>query len=315
MTSANGQPVGNSRRPSAAFPCQAQGRSWGALPPRPGSRAATAARVFRLAILAAALAAPPALAAKSVHPATSQASANRDAARAGKPSASRAGSDRAVNCHAYRRGIAKTPRTARGPRLPDASMELLPAPRITHAFQMEPVTASPRATCLAAARRAEQIHGLPEGLMVAIALSESGLHAHAMNIAGRAHFPESRAEARALLASARGGTVMAGCVQVNARAHARGSDWPLDAGRSADWAGGMLRRWYTETGSWSEALARWHGGSPASTRRLLCRVRAKLDVTSPGSPVLADHGCARWMAARDRQNGEVLLRVAEMPAR
>jgi hypothetical protein len=195
-------------------------------------------------------------------------------------------------------------------------MELLPAPRVTHAFQMEPVQASPRAACLAAARRAERIHGLPEGLMVAIALSESGLHAHALSIAGRAYFPESPAEARALLAAAPGGSsVMAGCVQVNARVHARNSDWPLDADRSADWAGGLLRRWYSETGSWTTALARWHGGSLASTRRVLCRVRAKLDVTAPGSPVLADQGCAGSMAVRDRQNGAVLLSVAEMPAR
>jgi len=65
---------------------------------------------------------------------------------------------------------------------------------------VQPVQASPRAACLAAARRAERIHGLPHSLMVAIALSESGLHAHALNINGRAHFPESPAEARAMLA-------------------------------------------------------------------------------------------------------------------
>ncbi|MFC7474232.1 transglycosylase [Dankookia sp. GCM10030260] len=177
---------------------------------------------------------------------------------------------------------------------------------------MEPVQASPRAACLAAARRAEHIHGLPDGLMVAIALSESGLHAHALNIGGRALFPESPAEARALLAAARGGaSVMAGCVQVNAGVHARNSDWPLDAERAADWAGGLLHRWHSETGSWTAALARWHGGSPASTRRVLCRVRAKLEVTAPGSPVLADQGCAGSMAARDRQNGATLLNVAE----
>ncbi|MCB4825545.1 transglycosylase [Roseicella aerolata] len=149
---------------------------------------------------------------------------------------------------------------------------------------MEPVTPSPRTACLAAARRAERIHGLPDGLLVAIALSESGLHAHALNIGGRAHFPDSAARARALLASApRGASIMAGCVQVNARVHARGTDWPLDAERSADWAGGLLHRWYAETGSWTQALARWHGGSPASARRVLCRVRAKLDGSCPGA--------------------------------
>ncbi|WP_240046773.1 transglycosylase [Paracraurococcus ruber] len=200
-------------------------------------------------------------------------------------------------------------RVAGTPRLPDRPPELLPAPGYAPAFQLEPAPSSPRAACLRAARRAERIHGLPEGLLVAVALSESGLHAHALNIAGRSYFPDTAAEARALLARARG-SAMAGCVQVNAGVHARNADWPLDAERSADWAGGLLRRWQVETGSWTQALARWHGGSPASTRRVLCRVRAKLEVTSPGSPVLADAGCAGTMA-RERRNGEALLSVAE----
>ncbi len=311
MTSANGQPVGNPRRPSAAFPREPRG----ALPPGHGPRTATAVRVFSLALLAAALAAPPALAAKHAQPASGQASVKRDASRVGKPFVYRAKAKRYLARNTQRHGT-RAVRVTRAPRLPDAPMELLPAPRVIHAFQMEPVQTSPRAACLTAARRAERIHGLPDGLMVAIALSESGLHAHALNIGGRAYFPETPEEARALLAAAPGrSSVMAGCVQVNARVHARNSDWPLDAERSADWAGGMLHRWYSETGSWTTALARWHGGSPASTRRVLCRVRAKLEATAPGSPVLADQGCAGSVTARDRQNGAVLLNVAEMRVR
>lgn len=310
MTSANGQPVGNSRRPSAAFPRLARG----ALPQGPGPRAARAVRTFGLALLAAALAAPPALAAKSSPGTPSQASAKRDVVRSGKPGVQRAKAKRPAVRHAHR-GKTKASRVARVPRLPDAPQELLPAPRLTHAFQMEPAPVAPRGACLNAARRAERIHGLPDGLLVAIALSESGLHAHALNIGGRAHFPQTPGEARALLAGApRGSAVMAGCLQVNARVHARGSDWPLDAERSADWAGGLLRRWHVETGSWTKALARWHGGSPASTRRVLCRVRAKLEVTAPGSPVLSDARCASDMA-REMRNGAILLSVAEMPGR
>jgi hypothetical protein len=197
----------------------------------------------------------------------------------------------------------------RAPRLPDAPLELLP-PALA---ESEP-RVGPRAACLAAARRAEAVHGLPDGLLVAIALSESGLHAHALNIGGRAYFPEERAAARALLLGAASGrSVMAGCVQVNARVHARGADWPLDPVRSADWAGGLLRRWYTETGSWAEALRRWHGGSIASTRRVMCRVRAKLEVTAPGSGLLQDQGCSEGESARVRRSGVALLEVAEAP--
>lgn len=177
---------------------------------------------------------------------------------------------------------------------------------------------SPRAECLAAARRAEGAHGLPRGLLVAIALSESGLHAHALSIRGRAHYPQDRATARRLLlaATGSGAAVMAGCMQVNAGVHARGgADWPLDAARSADWAGGRLRRWHAETGSWTEAVRRWHGGSPAEAGRLACRVRARLEVVAPGSPLLRGHGCNGVEAARLRRNGEALLEVAEMPER
>ncbi|MCO6419526.1 transglycosylase [Siccirubricoccus sp. KC 17139] len=197
---------------------------------------------------------------------------------------------------------------ARAPRLPDAPQELLPA------ALPAPPARSPQAACLAAARRAEEVHGLPHGLLVAIALSESGLHAHALNIGGRSYFPRDFATARALmLGAAPGRSIMAGCVQVNARVHARGADWPLDPVRSADWAGGLIRRWYTETGSWAEALRRWHGGSAASTRRVMCRVRAKLEVTAPGSQVLPDAGCSPTEMARIRRSGEALLEVAEAP--
>lgn len=239
-----------------------------------------------------------------------------DASRGPGPAIHPTGSKRQAARNAQpHRGI-QAARAATAPRMPDAPMEMLPALRPTQAFGMEPAQASPRAACLAAAKRSERIHGLPDGLIVALALSESGLHAHALNIGGRAVFPETPAEARALLAAAPGGAaVMAGCVQVNAWVHARNSDWPLDADRSANWAGGLLRRWYNETGSWTTALARWHGGSPASTRRVLCRVRAKLDVTAPSSPVLADQGCAGSVALRDRQNGAVLLDMAEMHTR
>ncbi len=177
--------------------------------------------------------------------------------------------------------------------------------------------ASPRAACLAAARRAEEIHGLPPGFLVAVALSESGLHAHALNIAGRAHYPDDPATARAMLRNAYAArrSVMAGCVQVNAGVHARGKDWPLDPVRAADWAGAFLRHWYLETGSWTGALRRWHGGSPAGTRRLICRVRAKLEVTAPGSGLLDAAPCSQAEIARVRRSGASLLEVAEADER
>jgi hypothetical protein len=192
----------------------------------------------------------------------------------------------------------------------DAAQELIPA------AGPDVVAGSPRAACLQATQRAEQVHGLPPGLLTAVALAESGLHAYALSIGGRAHFPESEAAARALVdnASPRS-SIMAGCVQVNARVHARNAHWPLNPTMSADWAGGMMARWARETGSWSTALRRWHGGSPASTQRLVCRVKAKLEVTSPGSDVFHNFDCNGAQADRTRRTGAVHLATAQRHAR
>jgi hypothetical protein len=192
----------------------------------------------------------------------------------------------------------------------DAPQELVPV--FAADMPMAGAQTSPRAACLQATRRAEEVHGLPQGLLTAVALAESGLHAYALSIGGRPHFPETEAAARTLLASAPAQrSVMAGCVQVNARVHARNSDWPLNPDRSADWAGGMMARWARETGSWSTALRRWHGGSPASTQRLVCRVKAKMEVTSPGSDVFSDWSCNDGNADRTRRNGAVHLATAQ----
>ena len=194
----------------------------------------------------------------------------------------------------------------------DAPQELIPASSRDSVLASQ--SSSPRAACLQATQRAEQVHGLPPGLLTAIALAESGLHAYALSIGGRAHFPENEEAARALLADAGHRSIMAGCVQVNARVHARNSYWPLNPVTSADWAGGMMARWAAETGSWSTALRRWHGGSPASTHRLVCRVRAKLEVTSPGSRIFQDFTCDEALADRTRRNGAVQLATAQRQA-
>ena len=172
---------------------------------------------------------------------------------------------------------------------------------------------SPRAACLAAARAAEVNHALPEGLLTAIALSESGLHAYALNLRGRAYFPNSREEARRLLTAARG-RGMAGCFQINASVHAaRGEDWPLDPNLAADWTARYLVQHYDTYGDWGRAVLRWHGASPRRAgTQIICRVHSKLEVTAPGSTLFSDlcrPGAPRW--ARVRQNGQTHLEVAE----
>ncbi|MBW6399654.1 transglycosylase SLT domain-containing protein [Roseomonas sp. HJA6] len=181
--------------------------------------------------------------------------------------------------------------------------------------QAEPTVArddlSPRAACLDAAREAERAHNLPEGLLVGIALNESGLHAHALNIAGRAYYPDTRAEAARLVRNANS-RAMAGCFQINAAVHARGQDWPLDPYKAADWAANYLRQHYETYGDWSMAVVRWHGGSVGIRRQLVCRVRSKIDVVAPDSELFAERcrGTEAQMAAF-RRNGAALLELAE----
>ena len=174
-------------------------------------------------------------------------------------------------------------------------------------------TNSPRAACLVAARQAEINHALPEGLLTAIALNESGLHAYALNLRGRAYFPETREEAHRLLIAARG-RGMAGCFQINAAVHvARGEDWPLDPPQAADWAARYLAQHYETYGDWGRAVLRWHGASPRRAgTQIICRVHSKLEVTAPGSTLFADRcrtGAPQW--ARVRRNGAAHLEVAE----
>lgn len=192
----------------------------------------------------------------------------------------------------------------------DAPRELIPAQETG----LRGASRGPRAACLLATRRAEDIHGLPRGLLTAIALSESGLHAHALSIRGQPHYPADAEEARRLLRQSRG-SVMAGCMQVNARLHARGEDWPLDPFAAADWAGGVLARWARENnGSWSEALRRWHGAGPGQTRSLVCRIRAKLEVTNPGSDLFESARCSDAQARRLRNDAAAHLETAELQA-
>ncbi|MFH5923928.1 transglycosylase SLT domain-containing protein [Roseomonas xinghualingensis] len=173
---------------------------------------------------------------------------------------------------------------------------------------------SPRAACLDATRQAEQAHRIPEGLMVAIALAESGLHGYAMNIGGRPYYPDSMEEARRIYRNAgRGQYLMAGCVQVNARVHARNSDWPLDPWQAADWGASYLRQHYETYGNWVDAIRRWNGAMP-SGNALACRVQAKLQVTNPNSKVLDGVSCGNTAIARERRNGAALLEIAEAGA-
>ncbi len=273
---------------------------------------------LRAMLLAAALAGAPMLAMPQGAEASSRGAETRAQAQA-RTAQARPAQPRAARPAPRQAGRTQDARTSRhvrtpqrttprrthtaGLRLPDSPRELLPVV-IAPGTQGAMFQGSPRAACLEATRRAEQIHGLPPGLLTALALSESGLHAYALNIGGRAVVPASYEAAAALMrAAAPRRSVMAGCLQVNARVHARGDVWPLDARLAADWAGGLLARWAAEH-NWEEAMRRWHGASHRNLPRLLCRVRSKLDVVQPDSELFNDRACDEGRGARARRSGE-----------
>jgi hypothetical protein len=76
--------------------------------------------------------------------------------------------------------------------------------------------------------------------------------------------------------------------------------------------GAIMARWAAETGSWSEALRRWHGGSPASTQRLVCRVRAKMEVTNPDSTLFDNYSAATARSPSAR--AATARRISRRPA-
>ena len=144
------------------------------------------------------------------------------------------------------------------------------------------------ARCVAAARAAEAIADLPEGLLVAVAVVESALHPYAVGSERDARYAgspaQAKAAARAMAPTAR--SVSGGCFQVNIGVHARdGAAWVFDPAQSAAFAARLLATLHARHGDWAAALAAYNGASPGGSvgRAYACRVRAALEEVAPAS--------------------------------
>lgn len=183
--------------------------------------------------------------------------------------------------------------------------------------------------CIAAARTAEAVAGLPEGLLVAVAVVESALHPFAVGSARDARYPASPAQAtrdaRAMAQGAR--NVSGGCFQVNIRVHAKESPaWVFDPAASASFAAGLLDDLHDRHGTWAAALAGYSGAAPGSGtgRAYACRVRAALAEVAPASvaavrPGACAAGTTRAMRAKATSllalTGASEVELAEAPDR
>lgn len=172
------------------------------------------------------------------------------------------------------------------------------------------------ARCVAAARTAEAVTGLPEGLLVAVAVVESALHPFAVGSERDARYAGSPAQAvRAARAMAPGArSVSGGCFQVNILVHARRTPaWVFDPAESALFAARLLADLKLRHGDWAQALAAYNGAPPPSNvgRAYVCRVRAALAEIAPASLAAVRPGsCAAGTARAMRAKAATLLAIA-----
>ncbi|MEQ8966045.1 MAG: lytic transglycosylase domain-containing protein [Azospirillaceae bacterium] len=146
------------------------------------------------------------------------------------------------------------------------------------------------ADCVPAIEAQEARLALPEGLLMAIALTESGIDGRpwpwALNIGGEpAILPDAEAMRRTIAAhgGGRGGgrddrpgpNIDVGCMQISLTWHAdRFEDWRVLLEPEANVAYGawFLRRLFERHGSWTLAVAHYHSGSLDRQRAYVCRV-------------------------------------------
>ena len=135
------------------------------------------------------------------------------------------------------------------------------------------------ANCRLAAALAERRHGIPAGLLQAIAQVETGNQPWSLNAAGEPRLHPTRAAALAdlrLLLAQGVRPLDVGCLQVSLYHHPRAFGSPeqaLDPVENANYAGSFLRRLFDQAGDWRLAIARYH--SADSTRGAAYRAQVE----------------------------------------
>jgi soluble lytic murein transglycosylase-like protein len=136
-----------------------------------------------------------------------------------------------------------------------------------------PVLAAAPATaaenyCLPYIQRAEKKYRIPRGLLMAIALVESGVNGKpwpwALNVGGTGIYPKTYEEAIKYLRQADGSArpdVAVGCMQIFVRWHGKKFGVPeymLYPEYNVAYAAQYLRSLYQQHGNWSKAVANYH---------------------------------------------------------
>jgi hypothetical protein len=212
------------------------------------------------------------------------------------------------------------------PRRPAAPRALLAAAAFAMLLGPRLATAStPAELCRAALPQAAEDSGVPETVLAAIALTESGRSIEGrlqawpwtVNAGGQGHwFPDRAAAvgfAEELLRAGRT-SFDVGCFQVNYRWHGEAFDSVaamFDPERNARYAARFLADLARESGSWSAAAGAYHSRTPALAERYQARFDTILaDLGGDAGPAQAPAPPER---ARDAGYSHPLLQARDAP--
>lgn len=154
-------------------------------------------------------------------------------------------------------------------------------------------TASP---CTDHAVEAEKVHGIPAGLLLSVALVESGMggkpQPYVLNVDGQVIASNSLDEASRHLRDKAGRlrpNTMVGCMQLSLGYHKdkfRPLERILDPKANVFYAATYLKRLHAQTGSWTKALERYQGGTRGQRLAYLCKVHRNLSSLHPENAAL-----------------------------
>jgi len=119
----------------------------------------------------------------------------------------------------------------------------------------------------------ERQYGIPSGLLAAIAQVESGMNAHAVNVAGKPVVNSSSHQAFSLIDNARGNGISnidIGVMQINYRWHAnsfKNTQEMLNPKRNIEYAALLLLRLKKQHGTWYKAISYYHSSKPEHQRK------------------------------------------------
>lgn len=132
----------------------------------------------------------------------------------------------------------------------------------------------------------EGAFGIPSGMLLAIAQTESGKRGDpypwALNIDGRTVFPENLAAMKTEIAANGGGdgpNIDVGCMQISLRYHKETlPDYTLifQPQYNVIYGAYFLRRLFDRHGNWLQAIAYYHSGNPDRQFAYACRVLERL---------------------------------------